>query len=134
MAYGPGVGSRSYNAEGSQPQQMAYGPSVGSRSYNAQGSQPQEMAYGPGVGSRANQQQGPAGQYYPQGPGPEGMMEIDTRAKQAPYGPTFGTRNTVREQPSPNANAYQPQGNPRSHQPQGPAGPATGGRRPPGNM
>lgn len=64
-------------------------------------------------------------------------MEIDTRPKPAPYGPTFGTRNSVRSeqqsstyQPQGNNRAHQPQGNNRAHQPQGPdSGPATGGRR-----
>lgn len=83
-----------------QPDMFVYGPGLGRplervayRSPNAQGTQPQPMGYGPGMGSRA-------------GPGmgmgmPMGMMDLgmmDMRPKQAPYGPTFGTRNTVRSE------------------------------------
>lgn len=99
------------------PDMFVYGPGLGRplervayRSPNAQGTQPQPMGYGPGMGSRA-------------GPGmgmgmPMGMMDmgmLDMRPKQAPYGPTFGTRNTVRSEKSAQGNkgarpsAYQTQ-------------------------
>ena len=105
------MGRQMGGPRGRPQQEMAYGPGMGRpmqdmpyRSPNSQGSQPQQMGYGP-----------------------EGMMEIDTRAKQAPYGPTFGTRNTVRSEQQ--SSTYQPQDTDRTHQPQGPAGPATSGRR-----